>query len=182
MHALLALERLSFCNQTTGGFKAATSSHAAGCAGIGTISEPSRQVQPVGTSWKTKFGLNDNFQCDTLLLRGTPTSREEQCDATEFSVMSCLLKTQLLEPSDRGRSCCYQRSPLLVCVLTLKALNNIAQGRAAHPGSFVNLNLRRAAWRPFALAQPSRNVTGVATSNEISLMVCQLLVAFVVID
>jgi hypothetical protein len=38
-----------FCNQTTGGFKAATSSRAAGWAGIGTISEPSRQVQPIGT-------------------------------------------------------------------------------------------------------------------------------------
>ncbi len=64
---------------------------------------------------------------------------------------------------------------------TLKALDNIAQGRVAHPGLCVCENQWRGVRRLFAFARPSRNVTDVATSNVIRLMVCQLLVAFALI-
>ena len=76
-----------------------------------------------------------------------------------------------------------QCSPIGACedFLTLKAFNNIAQGRVANPGLRARENRRRAVRRPVAFACPSRNVTDVATSNAIRLMVSQLLVAFAVI-
>ncbi len=63
-----------------------------------------------------------------------------------------------------------------------------AEGVGQHsPGSpsapWVTLceNQRQGVRRLFAFVRPSRNVTDVATSNVIRLMVCQLLVAFALI-